>query len=112
MVEAVIDLVDPGQREACVAASVDVQRATREQEPGCVAYCFAPDPVVEGRIQVYELWDDAESLSAHFEHPNYHEMRTLLASFGIASAVSRKHLVEQSAPVYDDDRRPTAAFTG
>ena len=111
VVEAVIDLVDPGRREACVATSVPVQRATRQDEPGCLAYCFAPDPVVDGRIQVYELWDDAESLAAHFEHPNYHEMRTLLASFGITSAVSRKHLVERSAPVYDDDRRPSAGFS-
>ena len=111
VVEAVIDLVDPGRREACLAATVPVQRATREGEPGCLAYCFAADPVVDGRIQVYELWDDAGSLSAHFEHANYREMRTLLAGFGLAGAVSRKHLVARSAPVYDDDRRPTAGFT-
>ncbi len=110
VVEAVIDLVDPGRRGECVATSAAVQQATREDEPGCVVYCFAPDPVVDGRIQVYELWDDAESLAAHFDHPNYSAMRTLLASFGIARAVSRKHLVERSAPVYDDDRRPTAGF--
>lgn len=111
MVEAVINLVDPGRREACLATSVPVQRATREDEPGCLVYCFAADPVVDGRIQVYELWDDAESLAAHFGHDNYTEMRTLLASFGLVSAVSRKHLVTRSAPVYDEDRRPTAGFT-
>jgi quinol monooxygenase YgiN len=110
VVEAVINLVDPRRREACLDASAPVQRATREDEPGCLVYCFAADPVVDGRIQVYELWEDAASLAAHFEHANYREMRTLLAGFGLASAVSRKHLVARSAPVYDDDRRPTAGF--
>ena len=110
VVEAVIALVDPGRREACLATSVPVQRAPREEEPGCLVYCFAADPVVDGRIQVYELWDGPESLAAHFEHANYREMRTLLAGFGLARAVSRKHLVTRSAPVYDADRRPTAGF--
>lgn len=108
--EAVIDLVDPAQREPCVEATVELQRATRQDEPGCLAYCFVGDPVVPGRIQVYECWADEASLAAHFEHPNYSGMRETLARFGMAGATSRKLLVARSAPVYDADRRPTASF--
>lgn len=110
IVEAVIDLADPAQRDACLAATAGLQQATRQAEPGCLVYCFAADPVVDGRIQVYELWQDTAALAAHFEHPNYHDMRAALRRFGVASAVSRKHLVARSAPVYDADGRPAADF--
>ena len=53
-------------RDHAVAITRDVQAATREEEAGCHAYCFAPDPVVPTRIQVYELWEDSDALAAHF----------------------------------------------
>ena len=31
-------------RDAAVAATADVQLATREEEAGCLDYCFAPTP--------------------------------------------------------------------
>ena len=53
-------------RDAAVAASIPIQAATRREEPGCQMYCFGPDPAVPTEIQVYELWEDAESLETHF----------------------------------------------
>ncbi|HAT29162.1 MAG TPA: antibiotic biosynthesis monooxygenase, partial [Gammaproteobacteria bacterium] len=61
-------------RDKAVEVTRDVQLATREEEEGCYDYCFAPDPSIPTRIQVYELWEDSESLAAHFEHPNYAKM--------------------------------------
>ena len=46
----------------------------RDEESGCLAYCFAADPSEPNHIQVYELWTDPESLAAHFDHPNYAAM--------------------------------------
>ena len=109
-VEAAIRVADPSRRDAVVAESAPIQRATREDEPGCIVYCFAADPCEADLIQVYELWEDEASLAAHFEHPNYTAMREMLASAGLVSAVSRKHRIDASAPVYDADRRPSAAF--
>ena len=109
-VEAAIRVTDPSRRDAVVAQSAAIQRATREDEPGCLVYCFAADPCEADLIQVYELWEDEASLAAHFEHPNYTAMREMLATAGLASAVSRKHRIDASAPVYDADRRPSAAF--
>jgi quinol monooxygenase YgiN len=102
--------VDPTRRDACVAACAPVQMATRKDEPGCLAYCFASDPSVEGRIQVYELWTDQASLQAHFTHPNYFAMRDLLHTFEIRKADNKKYRVDLSEPVYDADRKPRADF--
>jgi len=110
VVEAAIVVADPSGRDALVAASAPLQAATRNEEPGCLVYSFCADPVCADLIQVYELWTDEDSLAAHFEHPNYHALRTLLNGAGLSSAVSRKHRVDATAPVYGPDRRPTAKF--
>lgn len=109
-VEAAIVLSDPSKRAALLEASAPLQKATRDDEPGCLVYCFAADPVQPELIQVYELWEDEASLAAHFEHPNYLAMREMLNSAGLASATSRKLRIDATAPVYGADRRPSASF--
>ena len=109
-VEAALRVADAARRDEIVAASVPIQRATRVDEPGCIVYCFAADPCEPDLIQVYELWEDEASLTAHFDHPNYTAMREMLNTAGLASAVSRKFKIDAAAPVYGPDRRPTAAF--
>jgi quinol monooxygenase YgiN len=111
-VEAALVVSDPSCRDALVAATASVQAATRADEPGCLVYCFAADPVRDDLIQVYELWSDEESLAAHFDHPNYTAMREMLNGAGLVSAVSRKMRIDAAAPVYGPDRRPTARFDG
>lgn len=110
IVAGTIDLADPGTMPACLEAITPLQQATREEEPGCLAYCFAPDPVVPGRIQVYELWEDEASLAAHFEHPNYLNMRSTLGGLGLKGADTHKYRVDLREPVYDEQRRPRADF--
>ena len=109
-IEAAIRVTDPARRDEAVAASVKFQKATRDEEPGCIVYCFAADPVEPDLIQVYELWEDEATLAAHFDHPNYHGMRDLLGQFGLKSAVSRKLRVDKTAPVYGPDFKATATF--
>ncbi|WP_420452292.1 putative quinol monooxygenase [Ilumatobacter sp.] len=109
-VEAAITVTDPSQRAAILERSAPIQKATRDDEPGCIVYCFAADPCQDDLIQVYELWESEEALAAHFDHPNYHDMRTMLGAGGLASAVSRKHRIDASAPVYGSDGTATAGF--
>jgi quinol monooxygenase YgiN len=109
-VEAALVVRDATQRDAIVAASAPIQAATRRDEPGCLVYCFAADPVEPNLIQVYELWEDEQSLAAHFDHPNYTAMRDMLRESGLESTVSRKLRIDAVAPVYDADRRPIAGF--
>jgi quinol monooxygenase YgiN len=109
-VEAAIRIADPSTRQALVERSAPIQKATRDDEPGCLVYCFAADPCEDDLIQVYELWESEEALRAHFTHRNYHDMRAMLGDGGLVSAVSRKHRIDASAPVYGEDRVATTSF--
>jgi quinol monooxygenase YgiN len=111
-VEAAITVVDREHRDALVADEVfaATQKATRDDEPGCLVYCFAADPVQDDLIQVYELWESEEALDVHLQHPNYFKMRDTLGKGGITGAVSRKHRIDASAPVYGNDGNPSGRF--
>ena len=98
------------QRDAACVASAPLQQASRDDEPGCRAYCFAPDPCEGTIMQVYELWDDEASLAAHFEHENYFNMRTLLGEMGIVGADNNKYRCDLEEPVYDETRTARADF--
>ncbi len=100
IVAATIDYADQAGRNAAVQASAAVQLATRVDEAGCHAYCFAADPSVPTRIQVYELWEDEASLITHFAHANYAAMRDALAAHGITAAWNRVYEVGRNEPVY------------
>ena len=98
-------------RDGAVAASVGLQRSTRDDEPGCLAYSFAADPVDPTVVQVYELWTDERSLAAHFEHSNYTAMRAILREFPRSGqSVTAKYRVDAREPVYAPDGTPRAAF--
>ncbi len=98
-------------RDAAVHATIELQRATRAEEPGCLAYCFAADPVAPTTVQVYELWTDEGALAAHFQHPNYHAMRAVLRRFERSGPSSTsKYRCDRSEPVYGADGRPNPRF--
>ena len=88
-------------RDQAVEITRDVQLATREEEAGCYDYCFAADPSIPTRIQVYELWEDSESLAAHFKHPNYAK---------IVESVNQAYLVEKGEPVYGPNGERKESF--
>lgn len=100
----------PERRADCLAAGAPLQEATRRDEPGCLAYVFAADPLRPDVITVYERWADAAALEAHFQHPNYTGMRRIFAEHGITGATPMKYRIDAVAPVYNADRVPTASF--
>lgn len=100
IVVAALEFANQADRDKAVELTADVQMATRVEEAGCQDYCFAPDPSVPTRIQVYELWDSSETLAAHFQHPNYLKMVELLGSANVVSSANQAYLVERGEPVY------------
>ncbi len=93
-------------RDRATVVSTEPQAKTRDEEPGCLMYCFAADPAVPTEIQVYELWEDPASLEAHFAHPNYAGMvQALGASGGMVESISRQYVADDRGTVYDDDDR-------
>ena len=109
-VEAAITLNDPSIRHELIERTAPIQQATRDDEPGCLVYCFAADPCQDDLIQVYELWESEEALAAHFLHQNYLDMRSTLGAGGLAGVVHRKHRIDATAEVYGPGHIPTAFF--
>ena len=110
IVVAALEFENQADRDHAVEITKDVQMATRVEEAGCRDYCFAPDPSVPTRIQVYELWDDSDTLAAHFEHPNYLKMVELLGSANIKESINQAYLVERGEPVYGPNGEKKTAF--
>ena len=110
IVVAKLRFASQADRDRAVELSAPVQKATRDEEAGCRAYCFAADPCEPTDIQVYELWDDSPSLAAHFNHPNYQAMVELLGGVGLVESVNRAYLTERDEPVYHDNGEKKEAF--
>lgn len=112
IVVAALEFEDQASRDKAVELTSDVQMATRQEEAGCHAYCFAPDPSVPTRIQVYELWEDSASLALHFKHPNYDKMVEVLSTAGIKESINQAYLTEKSEPVYGPNGERKESFFG
>jgi quinol monooxygenase YgiN len=112
IVAARLDFATRTARDEAVALTAPVQLATRNEEAGCRAYCFAADPAVDTRVQVYELWDDRASLLAHFSHPYYARMVEVLRGVGLIDSWNQVWEVGDHGPVYGEDGKPNAAFFG
>ena len=105
IVTATLSFETEADRDRAVAATAAVQRATRDEEPGCLAYCFAADPAAPTHVQVYELWTDADRLAEHFEHPNYRAMVEMLqSSGGFVHSENRLWAADDRGPVYEAGR--------
>ena len=101
--------VDPGQRDdALVAASPHMEK-TRAQK-GCIDYVWSADPLVPGRIYVFERWEDRQALQAHFDGEHYLNMRNTIGAHGLTGADVSKYKPEITEPVYDSTMTPRADF--
>jgi len=104
IITATLSFETEADRDNAVALTAPVQGATRRDEPGCLAYCFAADPAAPTHIQVYELWTNADDLAAHFDHPNYAQMVDVLHNCGgFLNSENRLYLADDRGPVYGDD---------
>ena len=56
--------VHPNERETFLASRLDMMRTSRD-EPGCLEYTYAADPIDPGRVVLYERWASQEALDAH-----------------------------------------------
>ena len=63
-------------REEALAAIGPMVEATR-LEPGCRSYAFYESVEAQNRFRIFEEWDDADALEAHFASPH-------MATFGAA----------------------------
>ncbi len=105
IITATLSFETEADRDRAVALTVPVQKATRDEEPGCLAYCFGADPVEPTHVQVYELWTDPDDLAKHFDHPNYAKMVDILQHCGgFLRSENRLYAADDRGPVYDNGK--------
>ena len=56
--------VEPAERDEFIASRVSSMRRSRD-EPGCLEYTFAADPLEPGRVVLVEKWESQAALDAH-----------------------------------------------
>ena len=110
IISAVIDFGTEKERDQVIEISTPIQNATREQEVGCISYCFAADPVVANRMQVYELWENEHSVVEHFKHENYKKMLSLFMESNIINSENQIYRIDRHEPVYDVNGNPKESF--
>jgi quinol monooxygenase YgiN len=101
--------VPPENRAAALSGARDLIAAALA-EPGCRHYAWTADPFDGGRIHVFEEWDSADALAAHFQAAPYRGMLAHLGGHTILKAETRKYRVDRSEPVYGADGAPSARF--
>ena len=102
--------VDPAVRDRLVESTAELQQATARDEPGCVVYTMSADPARPGRISIVELWESAEALDAHFQHPNFHATGAALRTEPRVGGSVMKYHIDKSGGVRGADGVATAAF--
>jgi len=103
--------VDPEVRDDLVASTADLQRSTATDEPGCVVYTMAADPTHPGRISIVELWESAETLDAHFAHPNFSATGAALRSVPRRGGEVHKYRIDAVDAVRGPDGKATSNFS-
>ena len=101
--------VDPQRRDAALDAARPHMQATRAQE-GCLDYVWSADPLVPGRIYVFERWASTETLAAHLAGAHYLAMRDTIAAHGLCGLDVSKYDPRRREPVYDPQGRARADF--
>lgn len=79
-------------------------------EEGCLDYDWCPNPLVPGRIRVFERWASEAALAAHFRSDWYLKMREHIGGFGLTRADTAKYRVDLEEPVYDETKKARADF--
>jgi quinol monooxygenase YgiN len=99
----------PDDRDAMLEAFGPLQAATQAEEPGCLAYSFSADPLRPDTVLIFEQWETADALEAHFRHPNFANAGATIGRFRRVSGSIKKYRVDAVAGIVVDGR-PSAAF--
>jgi len=74
---------DPAHTDDMLAAVAVVVEATRAEE-GCLEYVMAADPLVAGKLNLFERWESDEHLGAHQRADHSRTFQRSLRDCGVA----------------------------
>lgn len=84
--------IDPEKRDEAVAAVLEMMAATRDED-GCVTYVFSADLEDPGLFRLFEEWESAGALEAHFMAPHMAVFQEKIANVGASGRVIHRYEV-------------------
>ncbi len=91
--------VEPDDRDALMAAALPMMAAS-QGEVGCLDYVFSPDPTDAGRVRVFERWEGAPSLEAHFATPHMAAFRSAIEGLRFTGRDVTRYAISRTGPVF------------
>jgi quinol monooxygenase YgiN len=90
--------VDPADIDRLQGAAAEMMAATR-QEDGCIEYVFSVSMADPGTVQIFEIWESAEALEAHFTQPHMATFQAALADLTVTGSSLHRYEIASSAPL-------------
>ena len=90
--------LDPAKRADALAAAREMMRETR-REAGCISYTFSADVEDDGAFHLFEEWESAEALAAHFQAPHMVRFQKAAAGLGVRETKIQRYEVASVGPV-------------
>jgi quinol monooxygenase YgiN len=90
--------LEPAKRAAAIAAAREMMLDTRREE-GCISYTFSADVEDEGVFHVFEEWESAAALAAHFQAPHMARFQKAVAGLGVTEMKLQRYEVASVGPL-------------
>ena len=90
--------IDPADQPKASEAAREMMRATRK-EAGCQSYVFSADLEEDGAFRVFEEWESAEALAAHFKTPHMAAFNKVMASVTVLGMDIKQYEVSGTKPL-------------
>ena len=84
-----------GEIERLRSATIEVIRATKALEPGCLEYAYAVDLADPDLLRISERWVDEAALDAHLATEHVAAFRQVIAGAKIAGASVKAYAGDQ-----------------
>jgi quinol monooxygenase YgiN len=91
-------VLDPAKREEAIEAARTMMAETRK-EPGCRSYVFTADLEDPARFLIFEEWESAEALEAHFATPHMARFQQAMGGLGVREMDVRRYEIASVGPV-------------
>jgi len=90
--------VAPPQRDAAIAAAREMMTETHK-EKGCHAYVFSADLADPTLVHLFELWESAEHLHAHFVTPHMARFQAAIGTIKPRDFSVKRYEISSVGPV-------------
>ena len=90
--------IDPADVDKMRESAAVMMEATH-QEPGCQQYVFSVSVADPGNIQIFEVWDSAADLEAHFQMPHMKVFGEAMSTMTVTGRDLARYEVASSEPM-------------